>query len=114
MTGLSTITILTALLVTGAPQPPVTMYRVIVTGGCGAPVTSNAVNIVIVDNPVITVQPVAPAAVCEGSGIQIMSVTATGYNLTYRWQENQGAGWNNVVNGGIYSGALTNSLTPVS
>ncbi|MGD0755450.1 MAG: hypothetical protein ABR927_10365, partial [Bacteroidales bacterium] len=67
-------------------------YRVIVTGGCGSPVTSNAVSIIIRANPVITVQPLAPAAVCESSGIQTISVTATGYNLTYQWQENQGSG----------------------
>jgi hypothetical protein len=86
-------------------------YRVIVTGGCGSPVTSNAVTIVVRANPVITVQPVAPAAVCESSGNQVMSVTATGYTLSYQWQEYQGAVWNNVVNGGIYSGATTSSLT---
>ena len=89
-------------------------YHVIVTGGCGAPVTSNAVSIVVRDNAVITVQPVAPAAVCQGTGTQVMSVTATGYNLTYQWQENTGSGWNNISNGGVYSGATSSSLTLTS
>ena len=65
-------------------------------------------------NPVITRQPAAPSAVCEASGTQVMSVTATGYTLSYQWQENQGSGWNNVVNGGVYSGATTGSLTLTS
>ena len=89
-------------------------YRVIVTGGCGAPVKSSAVAIDVRANPVITVQPVAPAAVCEGTGTQVMTVTATGYTLSYQWQENQGSVWNNIVNGGVYSGATTSSLTLTS
>ena len=75
------------------------------------PVTSSAVSIVVRDNPVITVQPVAPVAVCQGTGTQVMNVTATGYTLTYQWQENTGSGWNNISNGGVYPGATTNSLT---
>ncbi|RED97092.1 Ig-like domain-containing protein, partial [Marinoscillum furvescens] len=42
------------------------------------------------------------------------SVTATGDNLVYQWQENQGSGWANVTNGGTtpaYSGATSASLT---
>ena len=44
------------------------------------------------------------------------SVTATGTGLNYRWQENRGSGWNNVVNGAdvggqTYAGATTSSLT---
>ena len=89
-------------------------YRVTVTGGCGSPLTSSVVAIEVRANPVITTQPAAPAAVCEGSGTQVMSVTATGYTLSYQWQENQGSGWNNVVNGGVYSGATTGSLTLTS
>src|SRR5690606_2800435 len=39
------------------------------------------------------------------------SVTATGTNITYQWQVDQGAGFNNIANGGVYSGATTNALT---
>src|SRR5664280_1328750 len=67
--------------------------------------------IVVRANPVITAQPLAPSAVCEANGIQVMSVTATGYNLSYQWQENQGSGFNNLSDVGIYTGTQTSSLT---
>ena len=31
--------------------------------------------------------------------------------ITYQWQENSGSGFNNITNGGIYSGATSSSLT---
>ena len=39
------------------------------------------------------------------------TVTATGSNLTYQWQVNSGAGFTNISNGGIYSGATSATLT---
>jgi hypothetical protein len=68
-------------------------------------------NEVIVPIPVITNQPIN-VATCLGSNATF-TVTATGSNLIYRWQEsnNGGSTWNNVNNGGIYTGANTNILT---
>ena len=60
-------------------------------------------------NPVITAQPVN-RTICANSNTSF-SVTATGTNLTYQWQVNTGAGWNNVVNGGVYGGATSATLT---
>jgi len=37
-------------------------------------------------------------------------VKATGSGLMYQWQVNMGSGWINVTNGGVYSGANTDSL----
>ena len=39
-----------------------------------------------------------------------------GATLTYQWQEStdNGSSWNNITNGGIYSGATTNNLTLTS
>jgi len=34
-----------------------------------------------------------------------------GYNLSYQWQENQGSGFNNLSDVGIYNGTQTSSLT---
>ena len=88
-------------------------YRCVLTGGCGNPaVNSNAATLTVSSGaPAITAQP-ANASICAGSNATF-SVTATGTPLTYQWQEstNGGGTWNNITNGGIYSGATTATLT---
>jgi hypothetical protein len=64
-----------------------------------ASVTSNVL-------PVITVQPVAPAATCSGTGTIIISVTANGVS-SYQWRRN-GV---NLTNVAPYSGVTTATLT---
>ena len=83
-------------------------YRCIVSGTCTPSVTSNAVAITVNAAPAITAQP-TNSTVCEQSNTSF-SVTATGTALTYQWQVNDGSGWVNVTNTGIYSGAITNTL----
>ena len=66
--------------------------------------------------PIITVQPSAPAGVCDGSGTPAFSVTATvtSGSPMYQWQESItgiGGFFSNILNGGVYSGASTSSLT---
>jgi hypothetical protein len=75
----------------------------------GNPATSNAITMTVTSLTVITVQPLN-STIIEGANTSF-SVTATGSGLTYQWQENTGSGWNNIFNGGIYSGATTASLT---
>ena len=58
--------------------------------------------------PSITQQPVSQQ-VCDGQSAAF-SVTAVGSSLGYQWQADMGAGYNNINNGGVYSGALTNQL----
>jgi hypothetical protein len=68
------------------PQPSdAGNYDVVVTGGC-SPATSNPATLVVNTPPVITAQP-APISVCEGQPA-ILSVNATGTNLTYQWRRN--------------------------
>ncbi|MFC5980543.1 PA14 domain-containing protein, partial [Flavobacterium salmonis] len=57
--------------------------------------------------PSISSQPVAPPAVCSGSGTQTISVAATGTGLTYQWRRNSSP----LTNGGVISGATTSTLT---
>jgi hypothetical protein len=57
--------------------------------------------------PSITVQPTNQTATTSSSAT--FSITATGANLTYQWQEYIST-WNNINNGGVYSGATTSSL----
>lgn len=59
-------------------------------------------------NPVINVQPAA-ITVCNNT-IANFSLTVTGVGLFYQWQENSGSGFTNIVDGGIYSGALSPAL----
>jgi hypothetical protein len=49
--------------------------------------------------PTIGVQPTDPAAICEGAGNLVMSVTASGTSLSYQWEEstNGGMSYSNVV-----------------
>ncbi|NMB71878.1 MAG: hypothetical protein GYA22_07005, partial [Bacteroidales bacterium] len=59
----------------------------------------------------IITQPANPPPVCEGSGTLEMEVKAIGWNLSYLWQENTGSGWNDLSDGGVYSGTHTQKLT---
>ncbi|MBU8892968.1 MAG: gliding motility-associated C-terminal domain-containing protein [Bacteroidales bacterium] len=60
--------------------------------------------------PRIQIQP-QDTAVCDGESASF-SVTVSGRpNYTLQWQENQGSGWNDITNGGIYSGATTSTLS---
>ncbi len=58
--------------------------------------------------PVITTQPINVTA-CNGNPATF-SVVASGFGLTYQWQQNTGSGFTNLANGGIYSGVTTSTL----
>lgn len=64
---------------------------------------------VTVTNPAAIVSPPPNRTVC-GSIATGFGVTATGTALTYQWQVDNGSGFTNVNNGGVYSGALTANL----
>lgn len=87
-------------------------YRVIVTSSC-AQITSNVGQLMIIPDPVITIQPVGNS-ICSGN-THTMNVLATTTNLdagtiTYQWQSspNGTSGWANVSGG---TGANTTSYT---
>ena len=44
------------------------------------------------------------------NGNAIISINASGTGITYQWQVNSGAGFSNVANGGVYTGATTATL----
>lgn len=76
--------------------------------GCSSTISSNNTAVITVNTaPYITVQPLAPAVICSGSGTQTISVSATGSGLSYSWRRNGVA----VSNGGVFSGQGTASLT---
>jgi hypothetical protein len=56
----------------------------------------------------INEQPHKKDTLCSTSPITITVATTSGFS--YQWQENQGAGFNNLTNAGIYSGVTTPSM----
>jgi hypothetical protein len=85
------------------------VFTVVVTNNCGS-TTSCKVTLTVTNPPAITVQPqsITKCATPCGtpSGKACFSVTATGDNLTYQWQEN-GV---NIVDNAYFSGAKTTTL----
>lgn len=84
------------------------MYRCVVGGTCAPAVNSNGAKLTILEEPMITSQPMA-TVVCSG-GNTSFTVAATGANLTYQWQAFSNGGWANIANGGIYSNVTTATL----
>lgn len=86
-------------------------YTCYITGTCGN-VISDEATLTVNTAPAITSHPSNQTIGFGGN--TSFSVTATGTNLIYQWQENNGSGWNNISNGGsnpAYSGANTVTLT---
>jgi len=73
-------------------------------GGCTTtPGACDSIVIKFYADPVVTTNPV-DSTLCNG-GIATFKVVATGNNLSYQWQVNAGAGYTDVSNNTIYSGA---------
>ncbi|MES2837845.1 MAG: choice-of-anchor L domain-containing protein [Bacteroidota bacterium] len=87
------------------------LYRCIITDACGSIITSSVVTLTVTATaiaPSITSNPLN-VAICGGLNT-FFSISATGSNLTYQWQQNDGFGFTNIVNGGVYSNATTSTL----
>ncbi|NTW32870.1 MAG: hypothetical protein HGB12_09630, partial [Bacteroidetes bacterium] len=59
--------------------------------------------------PGITVQPLS-VITCAGTGLASFTLTVTGTGLIFQWQEYISS-WNDIANGGVYSGATSLTLT---
>ncbi|GGG59609.1 hypothetical protein GCM10007332_21610 [Epilithonimonas arachidiradicis] len=99
----------TTLIITGATSAMNGyLYRVVATGACTPNATSTSASLTVNASPAITSQPGA-ATICSGANT---TFTATASNATgYRWQVDQGAGFNNISNNATYSGSTTATLT---
>lgn len=62
---------------------------------------------IVIDSQPTAASVTAPAA---AQFVVAASTTPTGGALTFQWQEDQGAGFVNLTDGGVYSGALSNTL----
>ncbi|OSZ78071.1 hypothetical protein CAP35_07345, partial [Chitinophagaceae bacterium IBVUCB1] len=94
-------------------NPPATMngyqYRAIVSGACTPAVTSNITTLTVNTSPVVNTPP-ADVTICAGNNTGF-TIVASGTALTYQWQENQGSGWSNLSNTGVYSNVTSANLS---
>ncbi len=109
--GTGTATITTSGELTGTSAGTVTATYTVTDGGCPTTV-SYAVD---VREPVaISTQPVDQTVVSSGGLFSAtFNLVASGTGISYQWEESTdgGTNFNPITNGGIYSGALTNSLS---
>lgn len=77
---------------------------------CGNGQNSPPFDVIINTPPSITSQPVSPDTLNPGGGTASFTVGAQGTLLTYSWQVSQPV-WNNLSNGGVYSGVNLPTLT---
>jgi uncharacterized delta-60 repeat protein len=103
--GVSTAT----LTLTGVPLSNSGYKYRCVVGTCSPSVISNDGLLTVDVAPVITAQPQSTFSTCTGTDAQF-SITATGATA-YQWQEKIASGsFENITDGGIYSGTGTASL----
>ena len=82
-------------------------YRCIVTAANGLTVTSSAA-VLSVKTAILTQPQNVTAAVGETAKF---TVTASGTDLTYQWQYNNGSGWNNSTQSGCHTATLRVPVT---
>lgn len=87
-------------------------YRCVVTGTCPPPATSSAAVLTVIAPVTISTQP-ADAELCSGSNTSFTVAGSSVPAIIYQWQISTDGGttWNNVSNGGVYSGATTATLS---
>ncbi|MCB0696057.1 MAG: T9SS type A sorting domain-containing protein [Chitinophagaceae bacterium] len=85
-----------------------TPYRCVVSGACTPPVSSASARLYINTAPVVIQSPYS-STICSGDNTSF-TIAAIGTAPTYQWQVDNGSGWMNVTNGGIYSNATTATL----
>ena len=73
-----------------------TLYRALVDNGACPSAYSDTVTITVNESVSINTQPVS-IAVCEGSNAGF-AIVASGTQLTYQWQEDNGSGMSNILN----------------
>ena len=87
------------------------LYRVTVTNSCSS-VTSTNGTLNVNAAPAITAEPLETQSVCQSSSPSDLTVTATGYSLTYQWYSNTTDSNSGGTNLGSGSGAQTATFTP--
>ena len=108
-TGVNT----TTLTITGATAAMNNYrYRCIATGICTPAATSNPATLTVINPVSITTQP-SGSALCSGSNTSFTVAGTSTETIVYQWQVSTDGGntYNNISNGGVYTGATTATLT---
>jgi uncharacterized protein (TIGR02145 family) len=87
-------------------------YRCIVTGSCLPNIISDPATLNVGSSPAIIATQPENRQLSSGCSANF-SVFSPGYGVTYKWQESSNGGntWNNISDGGIYSGSTTSTLS---
>ncbi|MCB9046985.1 MAG: T9SS type A sorting domain-containing protein [Chitinophagales bacterium] len=85
-----------------------TAYYCQISGTCSN-ATTNTLYLTVHAKPTITTNPPS-FTVCDSTQYVDITVAATGTNLSYQWQVNSGAGWQNLSNNSTYSRVTTNAM----
>jgi hypothetical protein len=86
-------------------------YRVnITTATCITPVSSNSATLTVQGPISFTSQPTDQTVCTPNSASFVSTATMPGGSLTYKWQLFDGTNWNDLANGGVYSGTGTPTL----
>lgn len=87
-------------------------YRVVVSGTCAPPATSDAVTLTVISPVVITDDP-DEITICETGNVNFTVAGTSSIAIRYRWEvsTNGGNSYTVINNGGVYSGATTPTLT---
>lgn len=84
------------------------MYRCTISGTCPPAVTTNSVQLTVNTLPAVTSSP-TNKTICPATNTSF-TCSGTGTSIAYQWQVNNGSGWANISNGGVYSNVTTNTL----
>ena len=84
-------------------------YRVLGTNSCGTSSPSSGMTLTVNSAPSITTNP-SNAAICSGANTTF-TVAGSNTPTSYQWQVDNGGGFANISNGGVYSGATTATLS---
>lgn len=83
-------------------------FRCVVTGSCN--VVNSAPATLSVGETTIITQPDAVSVCADATATASFTATASADATAFQWQENQGGNWENISDGGTYSGTNTTTL----
>ncbi len=86
------------------------IFRIKLTGTCGAPVYSNFAVLRLLIPPAITLNPVSKE-ICDGGGPVAFSAGGSGQIDSLRWQVNTGGVWSDIYDNSVYGGTTSQQLT---
>jgi hypothetical protein len=86
-----------------------TSFRCVVSNSCPPAIISNVVNLTVLPNPVVNIQPVTNSFCISGNAMY--TINASGSGISYQWQRFVSPGpFTNLSNGGAVSGVNSDTL----